>query len=58
MPDNLNIRRPLDPLKINTGESWEIKTWTEKFGVTEKQLKDAVTAVGPMVADVKRHLGK
>lgn len=28
------------------------------FGVTEQQLRDAVKKVGPMVADVKRHLGK
>ncbi|WP_306494905.1 DUF3606 domain-containing protein [Pseudomonas sp. W4I3] len=32
--------------------------WTKEFGVTEQQLKDAVDAVGPMVDDVRKKLGK
>ena len=55
MPDNLNIRRPADPKRINVHEDWELKYWTRHFGVTADQLRAAVRAVGPMVANVERH---
>ena len=58
MADNLKIRQPQDSTKVNVHEKWEVEYWTKKFGVTEKQLKDAVAAVGLMAADVARHLGK
>ena len=58
MPDDLTRRRPEDPKKINVNQSWEIDYWTDKLGVTEQQLRNAVSEVGPLVADVKRYLGK
>lgn len=58
MPDNLHIRQPQDPQRINVNEPWEVRYWTNKFNVTEAQLKQAVKAVGPMTAKVKVHLGK
>lgn len=57
MPDNLNIRRPLDAKKINVNEPWELDYWTKTLKVTPERLRLAVKAVGPMVDDVKRHLG-
>jgi len=57
MTDNLQIKAPTDRLKINIHQQHEVNYWTEKLGVTEQQLKAAVKAVGPMVKDVKRHLG-
>lgn len=48
----------LDRNRINTTEPWAIKYWTERFGVSERQLKDAVFTVGPLSDDVKRYLGK
>jgi hypothetical protein len=57
MSDNLHIRRPQDPTKINVHESWEVAYWTKEFGVSKEKLMQAVQAVGPMVAAVKRHLG-
>ena len=57
MPDNLKRRQPEDPKRINVGEEWELDYWSQDFGVTKERLKQAVRAVGPMVADVKRHLG-
>lgn len=56
--DNLNIRRPQDPTKINVNESWEVRYWTQALGVSEQQLRAAVKAVGVSTAAVKRHLGK
>ena len=58
MSDNLKIRQPEDRTKINVNEAWELKYWTQHFGVSEQKLKDAVKAVGVSVAAVKLHLGK
>lgn len=58
MADNLNLRGQPDRSRINIHEDWEVKSWCAKFGVTPAQLKAAVQSVGPMAADVARHLGK
>lgn len=58
MPDDLSRRQPEDPTKINVNQSWELRYWCDKFGVTEIRLKKAVSKVGPLVKDVKRELGK
>lgn len=57
MSDNLKIKRPLDAKKINVNESWELDYWTKTLGVSADRLRQAVRVVGPMVDDVKRHLG-
>lgn len=57
MPDNLKIRQPEDPTKVNVNESWEVDYWTKKWSVTPAKLKEAVKAVGPLVAKVKQYLG-
>lgn len=56
MPDDLTRKKPEDPTKINLNQSWEIKYWTNKLGVSEQQLRNAVRAVGSLVVDVKRYL--
>lgn len=56
MPDNLNIRQPQDPNKININETWEVSYWTRTLGVTEQRLREAVKAVGPMVSAVRTWL--
>lgn len=58
MADDLGNRGPQDRARVNTSEAWELKYWTKEFGVTEEQLKAAVKAVGPMVVDVRKKLGK
>ncbi|WP_151965865.1 DUF3606 domain-containing protein [Acinetobacter soli] len=52
MPDDLKIKQPQDPQKINVNESWELTYWTKKLGVSEGELKAAVKAVGVKVEDV------
>ena len=42
--------------RINTSEDYEISDAAAKYGVTKQQIIDAVRAVGPMRADVERHL--
>lgn len=58
MADDLNNRGPADRSRINVNESWEVKWWCKELGCTEPELRAAVKAVGVMVKDVKKHLGK
>lgn len=58
MSDNLKKRGPADRTRINVNESWEVDWWCEELGCTKAELVAAVTAEGPMVADVRRRLGK
>jgi hypothetical protein len=58
MADDLTKRGPQDRSKINVNESWEVAYWTGELGVTEAQLRAAVSAVGTSAAAVRRHLGK
>jgi uncharacterized protein DUF3606 len=58
MPDDPNKRGPADRDRINIHEPYEVRYWTQKWGVTEKQLKDCVRRVGVMVKDVQKCLGK
>ncbi|MFL6650273.1 MAG: DUF3606 domain-containing protein, partial [Sulfurifustaceae bacterium] len=32
MADDLKIKQPQDPTKINVHESWEVNYWCKKFG--------------------------
>jgi Protein of unknown function (DUF3606) len=58
MPDNLKIKQPEDPTKINIHETWEVNYWTDKFGISAGELIAAVRAVGVSVAAVKAYLNK
>lgn len=58
MPDDHNKKGPQDAQRINIGEDYELRYWTKALGVTPDQLKEAVRAVGVMVMDVRRKLGK
>lgn len=58
MADNLNIRRPQDPTKINIHEPWEVEYWTKKWSITAAQLTNAVRTVGVSTRNVAAHLGK
>lgn len=58
MPDNRALRGKPDRDRINIHEPYEVEYWCKHFGVTRDQLVAAVRAEGPMVADVRRRLGK
>ena len=58
MSDNLKIKQPQDPTKINTHEEWELEYWSKKWGVTKEQIKQAVKIVGNGTEKVRQHLGK
>jgi AraC-like DNA-binding protein len=58
MSDDLsNPGRP-DRDRININEDYKVRDWAKRFGVSEKQLREAVQRVGPMVKDVEQHLGR
>ena len=55
MSDDLSNKGPADSSRVSTGESWEIYYWTEKFGCSEEELKEAVKQVGNMSQDVEEY---
>jgi hypothetical protein len=56
--DNIDKTRPQDAKRINVDEDYELRYWSEKYGVSADELRAAVRKVGVMVADVERELGK
>jgi hypothetical protein len=58
MADNLQDRGPQDRARVNVNEPHEVRYWTEKFGVSEEDLIQAVTVVGVSAAEVERYLKK
>jgi hypothetical protein len=58
MPDDKNKTGKADDSRINVNEAYEVKYWSDKFGCSEEQLRQAVQAVGPMVNDVEKYLKK
>jgi len=58
MSDDKTKTGPADRGRININEDYEVRDWSEKFGVTHQQLLEAVQAVGDRVEDVEQHLKK
>jgi hypothetical protein len=58
MADDLKLKGPQDRSRINMHEDYEVRYWTEKFGVSKQQLQDAVNSVGNASKAVAQHLGK
>jgi predicted DNA-binding protein YlxM (UPF0122 family) len=57
MDNKQNIGSP-DRDRINVNEDYELQYWSEKFGVSDDEIKDAVKAVGTSVNDVEEYLKK
>ena len=58
MSDDKSKRGPQDAKRINVEEDYELRYWSEKFGVSADQLKQAVEKVGVMAEDVEKELAK
>lgn len=56
MADDRTKQGPQDRSRINVHERYELDYWSNKFGVTPKDLKRAVEKVGVMTKDVEREL--
>lgn len=58
MADNLQDRGAQDRARVNVNEPHEVRYWTEKFGVSEEDLIQAVSIVGVSADEVGRYLKK
>jgi hypothetical protein len=58
MSDDKTNRGPRDADRVNINEDYEVRYWTQKWGVTEAQLKEAVRRAGVMARDVAKALGR
>lgn len=56
MADDLSNRGPQDRSRVNVNEPHEIAWWTQKFGVSEQQLRDAVKKAGVSAKDIEKLL--
>ena len=56
MSDNLSKKGKQDRTRINTDEDYELRYWSEKFGVSQDRLKAAVQKVGNSVSAVEKEL--
>lgn len=58
MSDDLTHPGAPDPEKVNIGQQHEVDYWTKALGVSEEKLREAVSAVGVMIKDIKAYLNK
>lgn len=56
MSDNLQDRGTPDRKLISMEEAHEVRYWTQRFGVSEDQLRRAVEQVGHSADRVEEHL--
>ena len=56
MADDRTARGPQDSSRIAMGEDYEVRYWTDKFGVSRDALQKAVDAVGNSASAVEKHL--
>jgi hypothetical protein len=56
MADDKSKSGGQDRQRINVGQDYELRDWSEKFGVTPERLKQAVDAVGTQADDVEQYL--
>ena len=57
MADDKTQRGPADSSRINMSEDYEVRYWTEKFGVSKEELEAAVKKVGNSAKAVEAELG-
>jgi len=58
MSDDTKNRGEPDRSRINLSEDYEVRYWTEKFGVSKGQLAVAIKQVGNSPDAVRQALGK
>jgi hypothetical protein len=57
MADDPSIRGTQDRTRVNMEQDHEARYWSQKWGVSQDELRSAVKQVGPMVSDLERHFG-
>ncbi|AXA85301.1 DUF3606 domain-containing protein [Lysobacter oculi] len=58
MSDNKSKTGSPDRDRINLSEDYEVQYWTKELGISEKELRDVIQAVGNTSKAVREHLGK
>lgn len=56
MSDDKSLRAPQDASRIAMGEDYEVRYWTQKFGVSRDRLQEAVNAAGNSASAVEAYL--
>jgi Protein of unknown function (DUF3606) len=56
MSDDRSKKGMQDRTRINTSGDYEVRYWSEKFGVSHERLKQAVQKVGNSVSAVEKEL--
>ena len=56
MTDNTADRGPEDRSRISLSQDYEVRYWSQRFGIDEQALRAAVEDVGPSVQDVEAYL--
>lgn len=56
MADDKTARAPQDSSRIAMQEDYEVRYWTNRFGVSREKLQQAVDAVGHGADAVERYL--
>jgi hypothetical protein len=56
IPNDAHLLGPADRTRIDVNAPAEMRHWVRELGKPAAQLKAAVAAVGPLVADVREHL--
>ena len=56
MPDDKSKRGGQDRTRIDVSEAYEVRDWAKKLGVSEDDLKAAVSKVGDRAAAVAIYL--
>jgi hypothetical protein len=56
MADDRTLRSPQDKARVAMGEDYEVRYWTERFGVSRDRLQQAVDEVGNSAEAIERHL--
>jgi Protein of unknown function (DUF3606) len=56
IPNDARLLGPADHTRIDVTTPAEMRHWVREFGRPAVQLKAAVAAVGPLVADVREYL--
>ena len=54
--DEPKNRGPQDRSRVSTEQDYEVRFWSQEFGVTEEQLRQAVQRVGSSADKVREHL--
>ena len=48
--------RAPDYWHIDLAEEWEVRFWSREFGISESQLRDAISKVGTIAGSVRQFL--